>query len=219
MVFQTSKILQDVRVCLDENSVDTSLIADADEDTLRLEDIIKSKILDAVERVHCEAPYYKLEQGHNLVEDPTSLYWGEKESGWVLLPDDFMRLVVFKMSDWERAVYNVITPEDPKYAMQRSRVKGLRGTTQRPVCALCVRPEGKVLEFYSCKSEGATVSQGVYIPYPEIVLDEQDEEGVDISERCYTSVVYEISALVSVTLGETERAKSLFEMSKTNIQK
>lgn len=219
MIYTIDRIVEDVRVCMDQNRTSEALFADEDIDTLKLDEVIKSKILEGVERVHSEAPYDKLEQGHNLVEDHTTFYWGEQGSGWVLLPDDFMRLVVFQMSDWERAVYKAITPEDPSYATQRSRVKGLRGTSQRPVCALCVRPEGKVLEFYSCKSENATVDRGVYIPYPEIFLDEQEEEGVDISERCYTAVMYEIAALVSVTLGETERAKSFFEMSKMDRQK
>lgn len=219
MIKTIDRIVEDVRVCMDQNRTSDALFADGDEESLKLDEVIKSKILEAVERVHSEAPYYLLEQGHNLVDDENSVYWGDQKSGWVLLPDDFLRLVVFEMSDWERPVYSVLTPDSPEYAKCRSRIKGIRGTAQRPVCALGVRPEGKVLEFYSCKSEEATILRAVYIPYPAIEQEGSDQEGVDISERCYQAVVYTISALTLTTCGEVEKAKTFLDMAKTILQK
>ena len=67
-----------------------------DVDTLALNDIIKSKIIEAVKRVHSSAPPYLLDGGHNFGDE---VYWQKCESGWVLLPEDFMRFVVFQMSD------------------------------------------------------------------------------------------------------------------------
>lgn len=218
MIFQVAKILQDVRVCLDENRTDTALILNGDEETLRLNEIIRSKIEEGVRRVHMAAPYYLLEQGHNFDEvEGVALYWGDMESGWILLPQDFMRLVVFEMDDWERPVYDVITPDDPAYARCRSRIKGVRGTAERPVCALGVRPAGRVLEFYSCKTEEARMRRGVYIPYPKIedvTVEQVEVPSVDISERCYDAVVYTVAALTLVSLSETDKAKALFEMSE-----
>lgn len=218
MIYTLDRIIQDVRVCLDQNRTSDALFADGDEESLKLDESIKSKILEAVERVDIEAPYHLLEQGHNIVDDENSIYWGDMESGWVLLPDDFLRLVVFEMSDWERPVYSVLSPDSPEYAKQRSRVKAIRGTAQRPVCVLGVRPEGKVLEFYSCKSEEATVSRAVYIPHPVIEMSGSGDDGVDISERCYQAVVYTISALTLTTFGEAEQAKNFFDMAKTILQ-
>lgn len=218
MIYTIDRIVEDVRVCLDQNKTSDALFADGDEESLNLEEVIKSKILEAVERVHVEAPYHLLEQGHNLVEDENSVYWGDLESGWVLLPDDFLRLVVFEMSDWERPVYSLTTPDSPLYAKQRSRIKGIRGTSQRPVCVLGVRPEGKVLEFYSCKSEEAVVSRAVYIPYPVIEMEGSGSDGVDISERCYLAVVYTVGALTLTTCGEVERANTFFDTAKTILQ-
>lgn len=208
MIYQLDRIKRDVRVCMDRNQVDAALIADGDEETLSLDDIIESKVLEAVERVHKDAPYYKLHNGHNIEAESADLNWGDMESGWVLLPEDFMRLVVFEMSDWERPVYAAITPADPLYAKQSSRIKAIRGTAQRPVVAIGVRPEGKVLEFWSCKSEEATVTRGVYMPFPTIDAN----GGVDISEQCYDAVVYTIAGLASMTCGEGERANGLIDM-------
>lgn len=215
MIYQLDRIVRDVRVALDENGVDNALLMDSDEDTLRMDEVIRSKVVEAVERVHMEAPYYLLEQGHNFEGASDAVYWGDQESGWVLLPEDFLRLVVFEMSDWERPVYSAITPADPLYAKQHSRVKALRGVAQRPVVAIAVRPEGRVLEFWSCKSEDARITRAVYMPHAYI----DDYGGVNISERCYTAAVYMTAGLTLTALGEAEKAKTMFEMSKTYLEK
>lgn len=211
MVYKVDDIMRDVRVCLDQNMTSEQLLQTGDIDTLSLDDIVRSKILEAVVRVHTVAPTHLLEAGHNFGD---AIFWGDLESGWVLLPHDFLRLIVFEMSDWERGVFNAITPETPEYALQRQRVKALRGTAQRPVCVLTTRPEGRALEFYSCKSENAYVRRGQYLPYP--VIDE--EGGIDISERCYTAVVYAAASLVSLTLGEADKASALSELSNSALK-
>lgn len=200
--------MEDVRVCIDQNMTSEALVESGDIDTLALDEIIKSKILEAIQRVHMEAPPYLLENGHNFGD---AVYWKEMESGWVLLPSDFMRLVVFEMDDWEQAVYTAISVDDPDYEKQRSRFKGIRGTAQKPVCVLAIRPEGKVLEFYSCKSTDAQVSRAMYIPYP--VIDE--DGGVDVSERCYNAVVYTAAGLTLMTCGEANQATALSDLAKT----
>lgn len=208
MIYKLEDIVRDVRVCMDENPSSSTLSALGDVDTLSTDEIIRSKILEAVRRVHLSAPAHLLECGHNFGD---AIYWGEMESGWVLLPGDFMRLVVFEMDDWDRAVYHAIGTDDPEYAKQRSRIKGVRGTAERPVCAIAVRPEGKVLEFYSCKSRSAHVSRGVYIPYP--MVDEYG--GVDMSERCYMPIIYTAAGLTLLTIGEVENGKSLSELAES----
>ena len=200
--------MQDVRICLDQNMESDALIESGDIDTLALDEIIKSKILEAIQRVHRDAPNYLLEGGHNFGD---AVYWRELESGWVLLPPDFMRLVVFEMDDWEQAVYQAISTDDPEYEKQRSRFKGIRGTAQHPVCAIAIRPEGRVLEFYSCKSKNAQVSRAMYIPYPKI----DEDNGVDICERCYNAVVYTAAGLTLLTCGETEKGNSVSELAQT----
>lgn len=208
MIYQIDKIVEDVRVCIDQNMNSEALVESNDIDTLALDEIIRSKILEAIQRVHSDAPNYLLESGHNFGD---AVYWGELESGWVLLPQDFLRLVVFEMDDWEQAVYTAISTDDPEYEKQRSRIKGIRGTAQKPVCAIAIRPEGRVLEFYSCKSTDAKVSRAVYIPYPKI----DEDGGVDVSERCYNAIVYTAAALTLITCGEAEKASALSDLAKT----
>lgn len=210
MVYKLEDILCDVRIAIDENKTNEQLIEDEDIDTLMLDDIITSKVIDGVKRVHSEAPAYLLDSGYNFGD---AVYWGQMESGWCLLPDDFMRLVVFQMDDWERAVYHAISEDDEEYQLQSSRFKGIRGTAQKPVCAVAIRPEGRVLEFYSCKSTDAKVKRAVYLPYPHI----DEDNGVEICERCYQSVIYMIASLVLFTYESAEQGKLLLELSKSTL--
>ena len=211
MIYQVGKIMIDVRVALEQNNVSEQLITEEDIDTLSLDEVIRSKIEESARRVHTSAPKHLLEEGHNFGD---SVFWGDLESGWVLLPDDFMRLIAFRMSDWERTVYSAITSEDPLYAKQSSRYKGIRGNVQKPVCAIVNRPEGKALEFYSCKSEDAYVQRATYLPYPKI----DNSGGIDICERCYKAVIYTVASLVCTAYGEGEKGTLLSNLAKSILE-
>lgn len=207
-VYHLDKIAKDVRIALDQNMSSDTLVEIGDVDTLSLNDIIKSKIAEAVKRIHSDAPSYLLDGGYNFGD---AIYWRPMECGWVLLPEDFMRLVVFEMDDWERPVYHAISTDDTDYEKQSSRFKGIRGTAQRPICAIAIRPEGRVLEFYSCTSEGAMVSRAVYLPYPKV-----DRDGaIEICQRCYDAVVYTVAALVLTSYGDTDKSAALSELAKS----
>ncbi len=207
-MYNIETVSEDVRIAIDENKTSEQLLGDEDIDTLSLNEIIRSKIEEAVRRVETTAPTFLLEEGHTFGD---SVFWEDNNSGWTLLPDDFMRLIAFRMSDWERTCYNAISVDDPIYDLQSSRYKGVRGNTQKPVCAVVNRAEGKALEFYSCNSEEAYVKRATYLPYPEI----DDEDGIDISERCYTAVVYTTAALVLTAYGANDRAEQLNALAKS----
>lgn len=207
MVYKIKWIARDVRVAIDENKTSEQLIADEDVDTLALDDIILSKIVEAVRRVVTNAPTHLLDGGLPFGD---AVFWRDKCSGWTLLPDDFMRLLIFKMSDWERPVYEPITAADPQYQLQFSRYKGIRGNPQKPVVAIVSRAEGRALELFSCKSTSATVEQAVYLPLPKVDCD----GGIEIPERCYRSVVYEAASLVLATIGQSDLSSTMSELSK-----
>ena len=207
MVYEVKDILRDVRIAIDENKTNEQLIEDEDIDTLMLDDIIRSKIVEGVRRAITDAPIHLLDGG---VPFGDAVYWRNQYSGWVMLPDDFMRLLVFKMSDWERPVYEPITAGDPRYELQFSRYKGLRGNPQKPVVAIVSRMEGRVLELYSCNDDTATVEQALYMPLPSI----DEDGGIMIPERCYTSTIYQIAALVLATIGQKDFSSVMTDLSK-----
>lgn len=188
-------IKEAVRVALDENQGSYNMMKDID--TLSLDEMIRSKIEEAVNDVHLAAPVHLLEAGNNFAD---SIAWDEKPGegpGWTVLPDDFHRFISFKMTDWERPVYTAILPDDPLYLRQKSRFKGIRGNAQKPVCAIVMRPQGRVMEFYSCKGgEDVSVEMAVFLP-----LSKMEDEGINICERCYRSVVYKVAGLVAMSMG------------------
>ena len=213
MTYPLDEMVRDARVCMDVDREDAPLLAEGDGGALRLDDVLRSKALEAVDWAHASAPYHFLDGGHNLGGVDT-LTWRGEGCGEVLLPDDFLRLLVFEMSDWERSVYALLTPGDAGYPRLRSRVRALRGTPQRPVCALGVRGDGRVLEFYSCRDEGATVSKGVYVPRARV----DGHGGVEVSERCRLGAVYALAGLALLTCGEREQGSALMEMAKQRLQ-
>lgn len=198
---------RDVRIAVDMNRESTPLLLDGDTETTSFDDIIYAKLTDAVRMVEMEAPLNLLEQGHQFGDN---VVWGEDGKGWILLPDDFMRLVVFKMSDWRHSVSESITQDDPKYSRQWSMWKGICGNPEKPVVAIVNRAEGNVLEFFSCHNDTATVEQAVYVPLPRIDLD----GGIDVSEKCYKAAVYRAAALALASIGD-QLSTTMVELSKS----
>lgn len=207
-VYSVEDVTKAVRIALDQNGASEALVQFGDVDTLQLNDIIKSKIVEGIKRVHSQAPAHLLDGGYNF---GTSIYWKNNGTGWVLLPEDFMRLVVFEMNDWERAVFDALSIENEEYKKQSSRFKGVMGNPQKPICVLSFRAEGRVLEFYSCKNTDAMISRASYIPYPYIAADNT----VRICKRCFDAVVYTIASLVLLTLKDIDNSNVFSELAKT----
>ena len=210
MIVQAEELAKAVRVAIDMNRSDTPLLIEEESDTLELNDIIYAKLADAVRLVEMEAPVTMLESGHDFGKN---IFIGEDGKGFVLLPNDFMRLVSFRMSDWKRTVYDTISESDPEYTLQSSKWKGICGNTEKPVCAIVRRSEGKVLEFYSCADGTATVTQATYIPIPKIDID----GGIDVAADCYRAAVYRTAALVLASVGD-QLSSTMLEISKSLLQ-
>ena len=208
MVYDISELIKDIRIILDENETSDKLILLKDADTLSLNEIIQSKIVDAARMIEMSAPVNMLQTGENFGD---AVYWNDDYSGWIILPDDFMRLIEFKMSDWKRPVYNPITESDPSYYQQKSAWSGIRGNPQDPIVAITMRPEGKILEFYSCDSK-VDVEAATYVQRP-IIRD----RGIELCELCHSAIKYYTAALTAQTLGSAEIYKNLFETAKSLI--
>ena len=211
MIVQAEDMARAVRVAIDMNKGDAPLILEGDTDTLTFDEIIFAKLADAVRMVEMEAPLFMLESGHDFSgRDP---YISSDGNGFINLPADFMRLISFRMSDWRRTVYEAISESDPQYALQSSRFKGICGNPEKPVVAIVRRSEGKVLEFYSCNSDNATVAQSTYLPIPRI----DRNGGIDVAEDCYRAAVYRAASLALASVGD-QLSTTMLEISKSLIQ-
>lgn len=211
MVYDVSDLMRDVRVALDMNNSSEQLVLTGDVDTLTLDEVIKEKLPLAARIVESEAPHHLLDNGKAFAD---TIGWrGEigKGSGIVKLPDDFLRLVSFQMSDWSYPVTVAITEESPLYAQQHSRYAGLRGTPQKPIVAITQHPTGLHLEFFSCKvGESVTLNRARYIAMPKI-----NNGSIELCEKLRDAIVHYTAYMVALTVGEPERAKLLLDMSST----
>lgn len=190
MSYNVDDIKKDVRVALDQNMISTQLANLGDIDTLSLDDIIESKIVDAAKIAEAEAPISLID---NAVSLPVgTINWKSAVGvgmGEIDLPTDFMRLVIFRMSDWSRSG-KIITDTDPLYALQSSRFPGIRGNPQKPVVAICRYPTKLALEFYSSTAGSSVfVRQASYLAIPS-VTETDGKKTIDISTLCYRSVIY-----------------------------
>lgn len=205
-------MIRAVRVAIDMNRKDDSLFIEGDTDTLSLNEIIGEKLVDAIRIVEMEAPLSMLESGHDFGGRET-LFISEDGKGFIILPQNFMRLVAFRMSDWKRTVFEAISETDPEYKKQSSKWKGICGNVEKPVVAIVRRAEGKVLEFYSSNDSTATVAQASYIPFPRIDRD----GGIDVAEDCYRAAVYRAASLTLASVGD-EQWQTMLKISKSYLQ-
>lgn len=207
MIYAVTDLVKEIRVALDNNMSSEALAGIGDVDTLSLDELIKSKIEDAGRAVVQSAPVSMLGGGKAFGD---TIGWDSEAgygSGHIVLPDDFLRLIVFQMSDWSISVSEPITEHDPLYSRQRSRYGGVRGCPQKPVVAIVQQPIGQVLEFFSCTGgEHVYVKMARYAPMPKIETY-NGEEVIDLPEKIKRPVVYEAAYLVALATQDTEHAK------------
>ena len=219
MLYLIDDLKRDVCITLDENDTSGVLAGLGDPDTLTLEEIIDSKIIDAARTVTSVAPNVMLESGRSFANAPIT--WSEVQNpgygmGYLKLPADFLRLVVFRMSDWDYGVTMPIREGDALYGRQFSRFPGIRGNPQRPVVALVNRQDGLYLEFFTCNSgQGVHIRHAQYIAQPTRI---NQGTQIEICEKLRPAVVYYTAYMVALSQGETALAQTLQATAKELMQ-
>ena len=149
------EIISKVKAIMNEIGEETnsSLL---DEDTIKIDQYIESCIGDALAMIVLKSaiPVNPKKGTSNPVNNNDG-------TGYIVLPDDFLKLIAFKMEGWKRTVSEAF-PLDSEKAKQQSN-EYTRGGNNKPVCVLSYSPEGKkVLEYYSVTGSNHTVSVFVY---------------------------------------------------------
>jgi len=143
-------------------SGDTLIVDVGLEDSKPIDVIIESLLDESAKEVLLKAPIHRLNvSSHSAVAsiDPARSY-----TGYITLPDDYVRLVEFKMEEWERPV--VEFHANNSLVAQRQHNKWLRVKTSKPVAVLSSRVSGgsviPVVEYYSVR-QSHIVSRFLYI--------------------------------------------------------
>lgn len=168
-------------------------------DALGIDYYIKAKIPEAVVKVFAAAPAYLLEQTDArdmLVPKPF-----QDGSGEVVLPDDMLRMTLFRMHGWKRAVTRFIDESHPSAELQNNIYS--RGGVSKPVALITNNGSGnRVLRYYSLPPEVRVhkIEEALYVKLPDF------SEPLEINEVLLPSVTYSAAAMVYEITGEIERA-------------
>lgn len=217
------ELVKEVRVTIDENRNESSYLV-SETENMELNEIIRSKLLDAVRAVSEDAPISMLEA--TPMEIPEAAQYTQTDgSGYVVLPPDFLRLLYFKMSSWRTGVHGAAEENSSVAMMQKNLFT--RGTPLKPVCVLSHDLSGKrTLGYYSAgyenngkyRSRDHRIDRALYLPIPAIVKEKEGEisvEYISFGGVLRPSIVNYCAGLSLVSRGDVKLAESFFNLAKS----
>lgn len=118
-----------------------------------------------------EAPLERL-SGYKNFDNPVEI--ANTGEATLRLPDDFLRLVSIRMSDWSCDITEPTPASGDILKRQKSRWTGVRGNPERPVAIISFSDSGRCLKLYSSKP-GAVLGWGYYMAMPSVAADDSLE--------------------------------------------
>lgn len=218
MLYNVSDIVEEIRVALDQNMSSTRLADLGDIDTLSLDELIESKIVDAARIVEQSAPREMLEQGTELQiyrvvageEAPdylvNNITEGTISYGCINLPDDFLRFLSLTIQKRPIPATEAISEQAPMFIRQFSKYPGIRGNPLKPVVAIIRSKQNgtPILAVFPHDRTNNRVTSITYLPIPSITT-ENDKEVIDISQKLKPAIVYYAAYLVALATQHTEQ--------------
>lgn len=174
---ERSALINKVKTRIDEVSMSGDVIVEVGIENSKPYDSIIAELLDeSALEVLLKAPFYRLNvtKGTVTAEQNTSakkatlLISGkstnvdnkaDNQTGTIVLPDDFLRIVSLKMKDWEQPVTELAIQGDELARMQSN--KHLRGSVAKPVGVLNKTNAGYQINYYSSSTHD--VEEFLYI--------------------------------------------------------
>lgn len=192
-------LVNKVRTLLDEISSENMPIVDVGMvDNNPLDEIIDSLLDESAVEILMKAPFHRLDISSATVTPEQN--FNDKTIGKFALPEDFLRLVYFTMSDWLRPVTELAIKGDP--VSQRQSIKYIRGGLARPVGVLVKDDGGLKIEYYSTRVERHEVSEFKYIARTTAEY---------ISDEMVDAMCWICAGKTLVVMGQPEQAKNAYD--------
>ncbi len=192
MKYHQEDMMRDVRVELGYNPDNMALIEADDIETLRLDEMIRRQVIPSACQVLCTAPVERIDTCRPL---RGTLAWAEQEGtgmAFMVLPDDFLRLISVSMTNWRRPA-KIIAESDPLYPLQSSPFPGVRGNPDRPVAAIVRYPAALVVELYAATGGvEAKLQRALYVAAPRF----NSEGYIDLPAPLYHDIIRQIAETV-----------------------
>ena len=221
-------IVNGVRLCIDEEADNVSSLAGADgDDITKMNNIIKSKIGDALHWVCLHAPVDMLtgkdgpSTDTSLVADVTAEEssitsipaTGDAIGASVALASDFLRLIRVRGNDWHRAIMTPISEDSEEY-LQLYDANGAAATADRPQAAL-ILSASKKLEVYP----KPTTIKYTYVKDPLAGGTDYSASGASAPQlptKLHGSMLYYIAYLTLSAYGDA-RSTRMLEIAMQNL--
>lgn len=198
-----NEIITKVRAILDEEELST-MQADVEYDnSIDIVSRIEKFIVPCAEKL-CKLVSLKYLSLSDLDLSQHPAVPNEDGSGYIDLPQDFLRLAVFKMRLWRVPVFAAISDDSPLYAFQK--LPNVRGGLVKPVVAVIPYGETLRLEYYSIPPHITEheVEKAVYVKKPSL-----EGDNLDIDERLLDILCWFIARDVAVTFTDANRVKMI----------
>ena len=182
------------RKCMDEMySIESEGMVGVSDD-LNLRKQVEDSIVEAVVKVHRNAPSVLLEGIKGTVATSYGLGFDEKSEGIITITmlKDTLRIISVKAKDSDIVVCDFVAEDSAEGRKQLN--KYVRGVPDDPRVVLMQKGAGDyrpVLKYYTSKEKGDDAIDLTYIPYPTI-----EETMVDISPKLEYAVLNEIVAMI-----------------------
>lgn len=178
---EIAALVNKVKTKIDEISTsDTPLQSITMADEKPIDTIIKSLLDESALEILLKAPFYRLSITDATSAASTITATADKittttkdesgkettssiqlPTGTIKVPDNFLRLVSFRMSDWQRSVTELATKGDA--VSRRQSNKNLRGGISRPIGVLTKNSSSIIIEYYSTYESTHKISEFLYI--------------------------------------------------------
>lgn len=204
-----------VRLTLDEVLSNESENFEGEDDT-QLDNVISSKVVEALRFVHGNAESSLLESGEytDSFESLTAVARGEKSFTPVrlYLGGAFLRLVKVECGEWSRSVTSHLSFDDVEYSMQKNYLT--IATPERPLVFLGRHldligedEQGYCVELYSVRNPQDAYYRVGYLNEPELSNDK-----LKVCDKLVDAFIYYLSGLVLLVLNDAH-ADDCFNMS------
>lgn len=156
---ERSALINKVKTRIDEVSASGDVIVEVGVENTKPYDSIIDELLDeSALEVLLKAPFYRLTISSGDVTPVQDSV--DKHIGTITLPNDFLRLVSFRMNEWQQPVTSFAVQGDE--IAQKQANKHIRGGVAKPVAVLSKGTNGYVATYYSVQSSH-TLKEFLYI--------------------------------------------------------
>lgn len=171
MRYNISEIEERVYALLDENQEILDRLTDYADEQMHPRTLLRALLPDAARIVLSCISTSMLRE--SLQKEDASAAIRHCDGGMALLqlPGRFLRMLYFRMSDWERGVTVPLAWEGEEHSLRRPDSRRVRGRRSRPAVALRQGGAHPEMEIFGT-TPGAAVAEFEWLEAPEIEGDE-----------------------------------------------